>query len=407
MAVIADDSPAQEKASSAAITVIANESLAQEEGFSIDKSKKVFQPCTIGQDSDKKPSPPLEITPEPSGVLPVQKKEKKRKQRKRKRKKIKAVVVIKGPRTKPGIFSGKFHLTLPKKALRNRLIFIALCCVLQCHLTHSALNCMKSVPVSDFPIILNHNDQSLIFQNPTFCQEKVQIFGSCTACFREKCLLEIICSNVVAKEIWGKHGKENNLIRMTSEDCNHFVKKSHGHKVKRSLELSPGGLEGSETSVEEKNIIPRNKDVAEDPMLLDDICNFAVPVTDFPIVITHKNDAFTFNEIVPCPKRVDVLKICSACFRNSSLLDISCRRNRDGDDGLLWVEHGKVQGQSHRLNLTSEACQKNVKNTEKRHGTESDGGTSTENIEGSRGKSWQCSSILIIAFVFLAVVWGV
>lgn len=74
MAVIANDCPAQEKASPADVTVVAPELPAQEEGFSIDKSKKVFQPFNTDQDSDTESLPPQEIPPEPSSLPSVKKK---------------------------------------------------------------------------------------------------------------------------------------------------------------------------------------------------------------------------------------------------------------------------------------------------------------------------------------------
>lgn len=401
MAVIADDCPAQEKASPADITAVDIHSPSLEEvGFSIDKSKKGFQLCNTDQDSDKEPSPLPENPTEPPSPPPAQKKGKKRKKRKQKKKKIKkvAIKVIKGPRSKPGHFSGKFLFKLPKKANKHGIILVALFSLLQYHMAQSALNCMKSVPVSDFPINLKHNDQNFIFQKRTFCPDKVDIFGSCAACYKNKSL-EIFCANAVALEIWVKNGKGNDEIlgRMTSKDCN-FVKKSQGRRMKRSERSLGRDLKVSETSVEEKHehgISKRNND--------EEICNVLVPVTDFPIVIIHNNRPHIFHEAKLCPKRSEVLEICSACFMDESLLDMSCRKRGDGDHDVLWVEHGKGQGHSTYVELNSEVCHKIKTNVSKRQGGRSDGGTSTENTEGNKGTWLQNSGVFVTALFFLCL----
>lgn len=393
MAVIANDCPAQEKASPADVTVVAPELPAQEEGFSIDKSKKVFQPFNTDQDSDTESLPPQEIPPEPSSLLSVKKRGKKKRKRKHK-KKIKTMVikVTKGARSKPGHFSGKFLLKLPKKAIGNRIFFVALCAVLQYHLAQSALICMKTVPAPDAPVYLKHNGQNYIFQKRTFCPDKIPIFASCSVCHKNESLLEIVCSNAAALEIWVKdeNGNEDKILaRMTSEDCNHFVKKRREHRRKRSGP-SPD-LKVSETSVEEKQEDGRNSRNDD-----EEICNIRVPVTDFPIVIRLDDHHYTFHEAKLCPTRTDVLKICSVCFIHRSLLDMSCRRNADGDNVVLWVEHGKGRGASSHVEMTSEVCHKIVMNASKRQGSQSDGGTSSENTEGNTGTSWRGSGVFVI-----------
>ncbi|XP_073511773.1 uncharacterized protein [Phyllobates terribilis] len=390
MAIIADDSPSKEKESPAEITMMVNEPPANE-GFCTDKTTDVLQqPLNIKQDPDKEPLPPPEITAEPesSGPLPVETKVKKKKrQRKRKSKKIKAVVLVKGPRTKPGILSGKFHLTLPKKAVRNAMI------------------CTQSVPVPDCPLTLSHNDHRITFQTPTFCPEKVHISDSCAACFEETSLLKIICSSAAVIEVWGEPRRGNGdvtFIKMTSEatGCNYFINKSQRLRKKRSIEQNPGAnLRGKkETSVEEKkeNLTPDTYN--------DESCTITVPVTDFPIVIKKGGDPVIFNEVTFCPESAEAMKNCFACFKNLKLLEISYRKNGNKDLEPLWVEHGKGRGTSDRVDMNSAVCQKIAMDVSHIQSHQSDGGTSTENTAGSRGQSLQYISILAIPIVFFAAI---
>ncbi|XP_044138489.1 uncharacterized protein LOC122929094 [Bufo gargarizans] len=321
MAVISDDSPAHEKITPVDSNLIAYGTSIEEEGFSINKTSKKFnQPCKIDQDSEEK-SPPPETATESPIPLPAQKM-KKRRQRKRKRKKIKAVVVIKGRRTKPGILSGKYRLKLPKTFTGNCLPLIALCLFCQCHLVHSGFQCANSFQVSDFPVTLSNNDQNFFFEESTFCPERVLIFRSCLACFRGLSL-EMNCTN--AMDIQVKYGKGNLDGPLVPIIC----------KV-------------SKTSVEDED---------ED---VDVEISGSVPVTDFPIVIKQfdQNKTFQENEVIFCPNRVVILKSCSACFTNKSLLEISCRKNGGVENRQLFVEHGKGQGITDYVELNSKEYKK-------------------------------------------------
>ncbi|KAM3921629.1 uncharacterized protein RB166_011045 [Leptodactylus fuscus] len=394
MAVIADDSPTPEKASPAEIAVIPKESPAQEEGCFIHKSKKVLQPCDIDQDFEKTPSPPSESATEPNGVLPVQKRGRKRRQRRRKRKKIKAVVVIKGPRTKSGGFLKKFKVTLPKKAIGNCLFWITFSSFL--YQAHSDFSCMMSVPAPDVSVILTHNDQNFIVQKPIFCPESRQIFGSCTACFMGMSLLEINCSDAIPITVrFQKRTANGAPIRMASEDCN-FVEKNQ-QRMKRSKEAANPKV--SKVSVEDKN-----EDM--EPMEnYNEMCNVTVPITDCPIVINQDPYNFTFNEVILCPERQDILKSCSACFKNQSLLDISCKINGDEDYGTLRVEHGKGRGSTYFANINSEVCYKIVRNPSKSQSDRPDDVTPTQSAGGNGRTIWQRWGMFLIPVIF-AFVYG-
>ncbi|XP_069597762.1 uncharacterized protein [Ranitomeya imitator] len=352
MAIIADDSPSKEKVSPEDITMTANEPPAIE-GFCTDEIINISQqPCTFEQDPDKEPLQPLEITsqPEASGQLPVETKVKKKRQRKRKSKKIKAVVLVKGPRPKPGILSGKFHLTLPKKAMKNGLFFIALCSVLRYQLAQSAMICTQSVPVPNCPLTLSHNDQRYTFQNPTLCPENVHISDSCAACFEETSLLKIICNSAADIEIWGEpRTRDVTFIKITSEGCNYFVYNSLKLRRKRSTERSLGAdMKGNNDRSEgEKkgNLIPDTYD--------DEICTITVPVTDFPIVMRDDVHSDSLSEATFCPESVEVLKNYIACFKNLTLLKISYRKNGNEDLEPFWVEHGKGRGTSDLVDMNS------------------------------------------------------
>ncbi|CAJ0952880.1 unnamed protein product [Ranitomeya imitator] len=275
MAIIADDSPSKEKESPEDITMTANEPPANE-GFCTDEIINISQqPCTI-EDPDKEPLPPLEITSEPeaSGQLPVETKVKKKRQRKRKSKKIKAVVLVKGPRPKPGILSGKFHLTLPKKAVRK-----------------TAFSSLPSAPFFDTSWL--------------------------------------------------------SLVK---------------------------------------------------------ICTITVPVTDFPIVIREDVHSDSLNEATFCPESVEVLKNYFACFKNLTLLKISYRKNRNEDLEPFWVEHGKGRGTSDLVDMNSAVCHKVAPDVSHIQSHRSDGGTSTENTAGSKGRSFQYIGILVIPIVFFAAI---
>ncbi|XP_066462538.1 uncharacterized protein [Eleutherodactylus coqui] len=408
MAVIAEDSPSQEKVIPAEIPVITNESPAQDEGFSTDKSKKFFPPCDIDQDFDKTPLPPQEVIIEAPILLPPHKKGKKRRQRKRKCKKIKAVVAIKGPRTKHGIFSGKFHLKLPKRAIGNSLLFIALCTFLQYQLAHSgvppsALNCMTSVPVSDGPITLQYNSQEVILQERTSCPQKVHMFGFCTACFREVSLLEIACSDAITLEI--KHGNlhENRaLVRIIPKalDCNHFVKKRHQHRMKKSEQPSSSVHPKVDLRVRKRSMKQKHENMASMEND-DDFCNVAVPVTDFPIVIVEDDHNFTFREATFCPTKDDIFERCSACFQDKTVLEIFSKKRADEDYRLFWVEHGNGQGMSNLVYINFEECHQNGNDVSKRQADRPDGGTSTETIQANKGTSWRDSGIFVIPLLFL------
>ncbi|XP_040277887.1 uncharacterized protein LOC120993445 [Bufo bufo] len=370
MAVIPDDSPAHEKTTPVDSNLIAYGTPIEEEGFSIDKtSKKFHQPCKIDQDSEEK-SPTPETATESPIPLPAQKMEKKKRQRKRKRKKIKAVVVIKGRRTKPGILSGKYRLKLPKTFTGNCLPLIALCLFCQCHLVHSGFQCANSVRVLDFPVTLSNNDQNFSFEEPTFCPERVFIFGSCLAGFRGSSL-EINCTN--AMDIQVKYGKGNLDGPLVPIIC----------KV-------------SKTSVEDKN-----EDVD------DEICG-SVPVTDFPIVIKQYDQIKTFqeHEAIFCPQRVGILKSCSACFENKSLLEISCRKNGDEENRQLFVEHGKGQGITDYVELNSKECKKNKTGVRERQSDRSDAKASAEKSEGSEGISRIDGGLLVICIMALPAILG-
>ncbi|XP_077112441.1 uncharacterized protein LOC143767805 [Ranitomeya variabilis] len=401
MAIIADDSPSKEKESSVDITVTANEPPANE-GFCTDEILNVSQqPCTIEQDPDKEPLPPLEITSEPeaSGLLPVETKVKKKRQRKRKSKKIKAVVLVKGPRPRPGSLSGKFHLTLPKKAVRNGFFFIALCSVLRYQLAQSAIICTQSVPVPNCPLTLIHNDQRYTFQNPTLCPENIHISDSCAACFEETSLLKIICNSAADIEIWGEpRTRHMTFIKITSEatGCNYFVN-SLKLRRKRSTERSLGAdLKGNrERSVGEKkgNLIPDTYD--------DEVCTITVPVTDFPIVIREDVHSDSLNEATFCPESVEVLKnYYYACFKNLTLLKISYRKNRNEDLESFWVEHGKGRGTSDLVDMNSAVCHKVAPDVSHIQSRQSDGGTSTENTAvtsaGNSQTDLRRSNVLVI-----------
>ncbi|XP_073426602.1 uncharacterized protein [Dendrobates tinctorius] len=405
MAIIADDSPYKEKESTADITLAVNESPANE-GFCTDKIINISQqPCTIEQDPDKVALPPPEITSEPeiSCPLPVETKVKKKRQRKRKSKKIKAVVLVKGPRTKPGISSGKFHLTLPKKSIKNGLFFIALSSILGYQLAQSSIICTQSVPVPNYPLPLSHNDQRYTFQNPTFCPENVHISNSCVACFEETSLLNIICNSAVNIKIWGESRKgEVSFIKITSEETgfNYFVNNSVKLRKKRSIEWSLGtNLKGNkEIALEDKkgNLALDTYD--------DEICSITVPVTDFPIVIRKDVHSDSFNEATFCPESVEVLKNYSACFKNLTLLKISYRKNGNEDLEPLWVEHGKGRGTSDLVDMNSAVCHKIATDVTHIQRHQSDGGTSTEKTAGSKGRSFQYIGILVIPIVFLAAI---
>ncbi|KAM4014839.1 uncharacterized protein ACNLHF_001575 isoform 2-T2 [Anomaloglossus baeobatrachus] len=382
MAIIADDSPAKEKESPAEIIVTVNETPANE-GFCTDKTTKVFpQPCYTEPPPEKELLAPPEISAEPElpGLVPVQKKVKKKRQRKRKSKKIKAVLLVKGPRAKPGILSGKFHLKLPKKAVGNRLLLIALCSILSFQLAQSVIICILSVPVPDFPFTVSHNNHMVTFQEPTFCPERVHISDSCSACFEEASFLDITCSNAADIKIWGEPRKGNEVltfVRMTSEGGNCIMKKSQNLHKKRSVESSP-----------------------QDD--LKEICTTTVPVTNFPIVFSKSRHIF--NNARFCPETVEVMKISNACFKDLTLLEISCRKIGNEDFKPFWVEHGKGRGKSSRVDMNSAVCHKMMADESQIQSYRSDGGTSTEVTEGNKGRSLQSFLILGIPIFWLAII---
>ncbi|CAN2390326.1 hypothetical protein PRIEUP_LOCUS362 [Pristimantis euphronides] len=404
MAVIAKDSPVQEKVGPANLPEIAVESPTQEEGFPTDKSKIFIPDCNVDQDLDKKPLPPPEVITEPTSLLSVQKKRKKRRQRKQKSKK-KTVVVIKGPRAKR-IFSGTLNLKLPKKAVRNGILFIALCAFFQYQLAHSGefmcttFTCITVVPVSDVPVTLNHNNQNVILRERTPCPEKVHVFKSCAVCFKEKSQLEIVCSPVVARDLWIKDRNRNGdltLVKISFEaivhihcclttDCDHFTKKSLQHQMHKLEKLS-------------SRVTPKGTEIISflDVYLcssyfpLVEICSIAVSVTDFPIVIKKNDHDLIFEKSIFCPERVDLQKNCSVCFMNQSVLEITCRKHGDEDYGLMFVECGNGRGTSILVEMNAEECHKN-------------GNTSTENIQaGSKGTSWRDPGIFVIPLIFSVI----
>ncbi|XP_069804217.1 uncharacterized protein [Dendropsophus ebraccatus] len=338
---------------------------------STDKGEKVPTSNT-DSDSDKEPSPPQE-----PGLLPVQKKEKKKKRRRRKRKnkKIKTVVVIKGPRSKLGSLR-KFRLKLPKEVIGNHFLLVALCSFVLYQGAHSALHCTQSVPVSDDPMNFTVNGQNTTLQEVPPCPGNLPLFVTCAACYTDAHLLQVTCRRVIPMDIMVRHGNgDSTFIKMTSKDCNSFVKKSHRHRQKRSQLSSSVGPRVSETSVEEEN-----KESVTPMTNNDEMCNMSVTVTDCPIVITQKKDVYTFHHVLLCPERVGILKNCSACFKDQSSLEISCTKNGDEDYGSLWVEHGRGQGASSLVEMNAEVCHKILKETDvgKTQGDQSDGGTSAE-----------------------------
>ncbi|XP_072011192.1 uncharacterized protein [Engystomops pustulosus] len=317
----------------------------EEVGFSINKSRQFLQPCDTGQDCDKKPSLPPDETIEPPSIS-VPKKSQKRRQRKPKRKKIKAVGVIKGRSTKSGIFPGKIRLNLPKKILEKctfrgklrlkipknitdpRLICIALVTVFCCHQANSAYICKKFFP--DASITLSCNNQDLVLQKQKFCPENGTILYSCTACFRDVSVLEIICDGALPPDITVQRDhRDGALVRITAED---FVEKIQQPLFTRSGKLSP--------RTDQK-----------------DICS-SVIVTEFPVVIRQDDKSFTFQEPTLCPNTRKLLKSCTACFTNQTLLKMSCKQKADEDYGSPLVEHGRGRGESIFVELNSEDCLK-------------------------------------------------
>ncbi|KAG8570065.1 hypothetical protein GDO81_014675, partial [Engystomops pustulosus] len=97
--------------------------------------------------------------------------------------------------------------------------------------------CKKCFPASVASITLSCNNQDLVLQKQKFCPENGTILDSCTACFRDVSVLEIICDNALPPDITVQRvHRAGALVRITAED---FVEKIQQPLFTRSGKLSP------------------------------------------------------------------------------------------------------------------------------------------------------------------------